>query len=104
MEEMLLKEETKIRQVYEDYNMVLKEAKSMGCNKIKGLYNIPLDTFETIVSALEKQVPKRFLDSYDEEMKSNWISCPICAKGIGWKYAIKEMHYCPNCGQKLDYR
>ena len=38
----------------EDYRMVLHEAKSMGCNKIKALYNIPLKNMEMIVQALEE--------------------------------------------------
>ena len=37
-----------------DYRMVLHEAKSMGCNKIKALYNIPLKNMEMIVQALEE--------------------------------------------------
>lgn len=43
----------------EDYRMVLHEAKSMGCNEIKALYNIPLKNMEMIVQALENQVPKK---------------------------------------------
>ncbi len=38
----------------EDYRMVLHEVKSMGCNKIKALHNIPLKNMEMIVQALEE--------------------------------------------------
>ena len=79
----------------EDYRMVLHEAESMGCNKIKALYNIPLKNMEMIVQALEKQILKKPItdDGYF------WIMyiCPCCNN------FIKASHnYCPNCGQKLD--
>ena len=44
------------KQIVEDYGMVLKEAQSMGCNKINALYNIPL-----VIEAILRQflyVPK----------------------------------------------
>ena len=43
----------KIKQLADDYAAVLKEAKSMGCNEIRALYNIPLENMELIVQALE---------------------------------------------------
>nr|DAM13233.1 MAG TPA: DNA REPAIR HELICASE RAD25, SSL2, PRE-INITIATION COMPLEX, RNA POLYMERASE.0A [Bacteriophage sp.] len=43
----------KIKQLANDYAAVLKEAKSMGCNEIRALYNIPLENIELIVQALE---------------------------------------------------
>ena len=86
----------------EDYRMVLHEAKSMGCNEIKALYNIPLKNMEMIVQALEKQIPKKPMISYDERVKENWCSCGVCAFGLGWKRTI-HYKYCPDCGQKLDW-
>lgn len=41
------------RQQTLDYAAVLKEAKSMECNEIRALYNIPLENMELIVHALE---------------------------------------------------
>lgn len=43
----------KIKQLADDYAAVLKEAKSMGCNEVRALYNIPLENMELIVQALE---------------------------------------------------
>ena len=43
----------KTKQLADDYAAVLKEAKSMGCNEIRALYNIPLENMELIVQALE---------------------------------------------------
>ena len=43
----------KIKQLANDYAAVLKEAKSMGCNEIRALYNIPLENIDLIVQALE---------------------------------------------------
>lgn len=79
----------------EDYRMVLHEAKSMGCNKIKALYNIPLKNIEMIIQALEKQIPKRPDFTEDKE----FVLCPCCnGKGLSDK-----QNYCDNCGQKLDW-
>lgn len=46
-------------QIVEDCKAVIEEAKSMGCNKVRALYNIPLENMELIVQALEKQISKK---------------------------------------------
>ena len=89
----------------EDYRMVLHEAKSMGCNEIKALYNIPLKNMEMIVQALEKQIPKKV-------KKEQWIDSKCTCgyvfskhHGDGY-YSIpleNKTKYCPNCGQKIDF-
>ena len=93
--------EEKLRVIAEDCKAVIEEAKSMGCNKVRALYNIPLENMELIVQALEKQIPKKPMISYDERVKENWCSCGVCAFGLGWKRTI-HYKYCPNCGQELD--
>ena len=89
----------------EDYRTVLHEAKSMGCNEIKALYNIPLKNMEMIVQALDKQIPKK--PTYEGDGYSNkhlvydtWI-CPCCETRYEVDY--DDYDYCPNCGQKLDW-
>ena len=42
-----------VKQLYEDFSHVLEEAKSMGCNEILALRNIPLENMEEIVNALK---------------------------------------------------
>ena len=54
------------KQIAEDYGMVLKEAQSMGCNKINALYNIPLDNMKAIVNALEEVEQYREIGTPDE--------------------------------------
>ena len=90
----------------EDYRMVLHEAKSMGCNEIKALYNIPLKNMEMIVQALEKQIPKKQTyegDGYAPDGTFVWDEwlCPCCGKRYEVDY--DDYDYCPNCGQKLDW-
>lgn len=47
--------EAKLEKVIaEDYKAVLHEAKSMGCNNIRALYNIPLKNMELIIKVLEE--------------------------------------------------
>lgn len=84
-----------IKQLADDYSAVLKEAKSMGCNEVKALYNIPLKNMEMIVQALEKQMPKKPNFTEDKE----FALCPCCnGKGL-----LDKQKYCDNCGQKLDW-
>ena len=83
----------------EDYRMVLHEAKSMGCNEIKALYNIPLKNMEMIVQALEKQIPKKPHKNF-EKFSGVWCSC---GKYLGKGYFIDKPSYCTDCGQKLDW-
>ena len=54
------------KQIAEDYGMVLKEAQSMGCNKINALYNIPLDNMKAIVNALEEVQKYRAIGTPEE--------------------------------------
>lgn len=84
-----------IKQLADDYSAVLKEAKSMGCNEVKALYNIPLKNMEMIVQALEKQIPKKPDFTEDKE----FALCPCC-NGNG---LADKQKYCDNCGQKLDW-
>ena len=51
--------EEKLRVIAEDCKAVIEEAKSMGCNKVRALYNIPLENMELIVQTLEKQISKK---------------------------------------------
>ena len=83
----------------EDYRMVLHEAKSMGCNEIKALYNIPLKNMEMIINALEKQIPKKPHKNF-EKFSGVWCSC---GKYLGKGYFIDKPSYCTDCGQKLDW-
>ncbi len=57
---------------------------------------------DVAIQALEKQIPKKPMISYDERVKENWCSCSVCAFGFGWKRTI-HYKYCPDCGQKIDW-
>lgn len=57
-------------------------------------WNYPMDyaiAFETAISALEKQMPKKPRKTRTE------IVCPTCATLVG------SSPYCRYCGQKLDW-
>ena len=95
----------KLRVIAEDCKAVIEEAKSMGCNKVRALYNIPLENMELIVHALEKQIPKKV-------KIEQWIytKCDCGYEfsrhhGDGY-YSIpleNKTKYCPNCGQAIDW-
>lgn len=90
-----------IKQLADDYSTFLKEAKSMGCNEVKALYNIPLKNMEMIVQALEKQIPKKPIKSKKQVVRYvNTYYCPICNLGITGTNIAK---LCYHCGQKLDW-
>ena len=60
------------------------------------------------INALEKQIPKKLeyeADGYaDGELVYDYAKCPIC--GHDFEYGINDWgcEYCPDCGQKLDWR
>ena len=97
----------------EDYRMVLHEAKSMGCNKIKALHNIPLKNMEMIVQALEKQIPKKPNKAIDSSwgVKKEVHVCPVCDYYLTEVHFIapqkiesnKKITYCETCGQAIDW-
>ena len=114
------------KQIAEDYGMVLKEAQSMGCNKINALYNIPLDNMKAIVNALEEVEQYREIGTPEEfraavekqnakkpkEYEDKFYACTTCGNVLlnKWeKYPSKLMDkknglpYCLGCGQKLDW-
>ena len=74
------------------------EDKNNGCKFTEDDYKAN----EMAIQALEKQIPKKPMISYDERVKENWCSCSVCAFGFGWKRTI-HYKYCPDCGQKLDW-
>lgn len=84
------------KQLVDDYSAVLKEAKSMGCDKIGALYNIPIENMELIVWALEKQIPKKVLNEKDT-LFANCPNCGCVQNGV-WNKT-----YCGDCGKKLDW-
>ena len=66
----------------------------------KGINNLWLLNKNAIVSALEKQIPKKpIILGYREGREINTISytCPMCHK-----HTSKE-NYCKHCGQALDW-
>ena len=117
------------KQIVEDYGMVLKEAQSMGCNKINALYNIPLDNMKAIVNALEEvqkyraigtpeecraavekqKAKKPIYKHYEDNGEPPYIkiSCPngcrIQLYPVTDKNLAHEHGYCPKCGQKIDW-
>ena len=63
--------EAKLEKVIaEDYKAVLHEAKSMGCNNIRALYNIPLKNMELIIKALEEVQQYRAIGTPEECLRN----------------------------------
>lgn len=116
----------KIKQLADDYAAVLKEAKSMGCNEIRALYNIPLENMELIVQALEtikklsdRKMATEVLENYmqfeDECVKKGFTfesviearEKQIPRKPIMKRYFVdleEEYLCCPTCGDILTDR
>lgn len=69
-------------------------------------YTDYLNARKAAVEALEKQVPKKpQLESYGysggELVYDEWF-CPKC--GEGYEIDSDDYNYCPECGQKIDWR
>lgn len=111
-----MSEKSLTKQLYEDYSSILKEAKSMGCNEILALRNIPLKSMEEIVNVLkivsdlkERNIDLETLENYmkfeDECVKNNFTFKSILEARE--KQIVKKpvphpndygITYCPNCG------
>jgi hypothetical protein len=57
-----------------------------------GIYRQYVGNFDTAISALEKQIPKKRADGWYGKN----TECPIC-------HIVASNKYCPNCGQALDW-
>ena len=74
-------------------------------------WNYPMNyaiAFETAISAIEKQIPKKPTGIYDENESEKGKrlyeealigSCPVCHQEVQL-----GMKYCMNCGQKLFWK
>lgn len=95
------------KQIAEDYGMVLKEAQSMGCNKINALYNIPLDNMKAIVNALEEVQKYRAIGTPEEikqklEELERWHTYRL-AINVKNPFAKMSTSICHNCDHKDEY-
>lgn len=79
-------------------NAILGEIKEKAIEN--GIETEYLLNEKAIISALEKQIPKKpNIHGYREGREVNTISytCPICNKHIG------RENFCKHCGQALDW-
>ncbi|ENZ39254.1 zinc ribbon domain-containing protein [Enterocloster bolteae] len=89
--------------IVKDLSMVVENAKLMGCQEVKSFKNIPLKNVETVISALQRQVPREVRNIYPVEVKETGLhiltgDCPRCSAPIP-----AEQRYCWKCGQRLDW-
>lgn len=56
--------------------------------------------FNKAIEALEKQIPKQPLEEYRRGVFQRMI-CPRCESIFGVR---KNNQWCPDCGQRLDWR
>lgn len=61
------------------------------------------EDFEMSIEALQKQIPKKVIKAFDDEVQAHWCSCPNCTKGLNWERNWRSIKFCPECGQKLDW-
>ena len=69
----------------------------------QGNFGNQKEAFKMAINALEKQIPKKPMMAYDDKIDSNWVSCPICANGIGWEVRARKIKFCWDCGQRLYF-
>ncbi len=65
------------------------------------------DLYQTAISALEKQIPKKVIFESDGYSDGNPVydlaECPKCGFPFEDGDQDWESSYCPNCGQRLDW-
>lgn len=65
---------------------------------------------EMAISALEKQIPKKFVCEGNDE--NDWVYCPCCDEILGTNESVYnafsdndyEYIYCYKCGQSLNWK
>ena len=57
--------------------------------------------FDTAISALEKQIPKK---PQEVDIDFSTFICPNCLSTIMYTDEKETHNYCLKCGQKLDWR
>ena len=67
------------------------------------------ETFEIAIAALETQIPKKQcnINDYDSHLrlsKAGFLCCSATNKDIRYPFiSLRDLEYCPRCGQKLDW-
>lgn len=86
------------------------EKRKSDCSEIMlSVFEDEIDTVNTVIEALEKQLPKKPKEmKYKPLRDSGWkYECPTCRGACGenvYHYDItKDEMYCTTCGQKLDW-
>lgn len=94
----------------EERNQVAIDALKFFKQKLNnGIYGEFVGNFDTAISALEKQIPKKPIEdtAYLTDFKN--FHCPICNNEIvsrldGEWIAGRPQKYCEDCGQALKWR
>lgn len=88
-------------------NAILGEIKARAIeNGIKTEY---LLNEKAIISALEKQIPKKLITETEDDREFIDYLCPSCKVTLQQKYkqskisTIYKYKHCPDCGQALDW-
>ncbi|WP_270279725.1 hypothetical protein [Enterocloster citroniae] len=89
--------------IAKDLSKVVESAKLMGCNEVKSFRQIPLKNVETVISALQRQVPMEVRNIYPDKVKGTGVhiligDCPKCGAPVP-----AEQRHCWKCGQRLDW-
>lgn len=65
-----------------------------------------IELYNTVIEALEKQLPKRV--DFEEDVAENMcVKCPSCGSFLGYRVDCLDENYqfdnCKHCGQRLDW-
>ena len=64
----------------------------------------PVTTYARLsIEALEKQIPQKVTLWEAPNYHAKNYPCPRCKEMLGFNINKKWIHYCPNCGQALDW-
>ena len=100
MKELTPKEAIKILRPDTSRDALWKIEYYAGFNAEKARLKAVEDACVVACEALEKQIPKKPLKAYDEQVEQHWLSCPMCYKGLCWEHGFKPKH-CSECGQAI---
>lgn len=101
-------DEKKVREAIELIKQEIQTLEDLGevVSIIEEKKKKHIELYNTVIEALEKQLPKRV--DFEEDVAENMcVECPSCGSFLGYRVDCLDENYqfdnCKHCGQRLDW-
>ncbi len=101
-------DEKKVREAIELIKQEIQTLEDLGevVSIIEEKKKKHIELYNTVIEALEKQLPKRV--DFEEDVAENMcVECPSCGSFLGYRVDCLDENYqfdnCKHCSQRLDW-